>query len=168
MARSPRRLAPHLPSNMKADLPAPAAFSAIERQIWGEELPFLLANGFVEPADLATFTLYVQVKARRDRLSAELGGEFIYVTPTGIERQREKAKIMFSAEKQMLALQKALGIGPMPRLGAEQRQRTLQGDLFAPAVSPREPALGKKEQAAEASRQVDQDHDDLRFRGATH
>lgn len=168
-----KRLAAVLPANLDGKVSPPASFTDLEKQIWREELDSLRALGFVEPADLGLFTLYCQVKARRDRLKLKLGDDLTYRTGTGFERLKEEAKVMFAAEKQMAALSKQLGFGAGVRLPAKIRHNTLQREfdfVAAPVQTKPGAQAGKKAQAQEAAQAAGQGTgwgDDLTFRGAT-
>lgn len=159
-----KRGAVAVPQGMGGRIAPPPSFNEMERQVWREELELLRAGGFAEPADLGVFTLYCEVKARRDALKAELNGDFYYVTKSGFERAKERAKIMFAAEKQMNALQKQLGMGVAARQPAQKRQQELQREFdFTP------PPVGKKERAMQESLTAGKETgwgDDLEFRGA--
>ncbi|KPF84473.1 hypothetical protein IP70_15710 [alpha proteobacterium AAP38] len=162
-----------LPANLDGKVSPPAAFTDLEKRVWREELDSLRALGFVEPADLGLFTLYCQVKARRDRLKEKLGDALTYTTGTGFERLKEEAKVMFAAEKQMASLQKQLGFGAGARLPAQIRHHSLQREfdfVAAPVATKAEAPAGKKAQAQEAAHSAGQGTGwgaDLAFRGAT-
>lgn len=170
----PKRLSAVLPPNLDGKINPPAAFTDLEKQVWREELDSLRALGFVEPADLGLFTLYCQVKARRDRLKEKIGDDLTYQTATGFQRLKEEAKVMFAAEKQMAALQKQLGFGAGARLPAAIRHHTMQREFVFDAPAPTvaaKPEAGKKAQAQEAASTAGQGTgwgSDLTFRGATH
>lgn len=168
----PKRLSAVLPPNLDGKVNPPAAFTDLEKQVWREELDSLRALGFVEPADLGLFTLYCQVKARRDRLKEKLGEDLTYTTGTGFERLKEEAKVMFAAEKQMAALSKQLGFGAGARLPAAIRHNTMQREFdfaAAPVAAKPEAPAGKKAQAQEAASTAGLGTEwgtDLTFRGA--
>ena len=162
-----------LPASIAADLSPPKGLSEAERAVWRQWMPVLAAAGVVDPSDLMAFTEYCKTTARRDAIEAKMGGDWWATTADGNAKGHPGAAILAACERRIDRLAGRLGLDTLGRLAAAARKKSLdaQGELPIPAPVPRQPALGKKEQAqlaAVAAGKDDHWGEDLAFSGSTH
>lgn len=161
-----------LPAEIAPDLSPPKGMSEAEAAVWRQWMPVLATAGVVDPSDLMAFTEYCKTTARRDAIEAQMGGQWWTSTEAGNAKGHPGAAILAACERRIDRLASRLGLDTLGRLAAAVRKKSLsaQGELPIPAPVPRQPSLGKKEQAQLAAVNAGRDDhwgEDLAFPGST-
>lgn len=149
MARGKVTLGIKLTAVVGGDAAPPSSFNAAEKATWKERLPFLIAGGRIEPADLLIFAEYCRAVVWRAEIEAVARQNTSARSAAGTEKSHPSFMQWVALNKEVQRMAAELGLGTTARLTVTQKTAAVQGELFplAPAPAP----LGKKDQALVAA-----------------